>query len=226
MPEVRGAGVDNLEDGIEAGGHIPRSKQRRENVHALAHAARLPPRFRALGVVHLSHPFRGRISLLYREFAFRREISQHACPATNPVADLHLHIRGRIENYVGPRPEFDQPHTLTAIEAVAYFRIKDDAPGQQSGNLLENDSPSVTFHADDILFILFGGSFIHRVQKFSTLITNLADKAGDRRTVHMNVKNTQKDADAKLFFTAYGYPRNICDLPIRGRNYCIRDIWN
>src|SRR5208337_137746 len=174
----------------------------------------------------LSCSFRSRISPCRCQFALGLQICQHACPATDAVTHLHLHVGVRVQQYVCARAKFDQSHPLAALQPVAYFGMEDDSSRQQSCDLLEHDRVTIAFHANNILLVFLGGCRIHGVQKFSALITHLANHAADRGTIYVNIKNTQENADAELFFAADGHWRDVCYLPVGRRNYGFCGIGN
>src|SRR5690349_7877187 len=74
------------------------------------------------------------------------------------VADLDFQLCRRGKDYVCAGAEFDHPDTLATGKLVACFFIENDAPGQQTGYLLEDQRHSLTFHGHDVLLIRLGGA--------------------------------------------------------------------
>src|SRR5437763_14240737 len=125
-------------------------------------------------------------------------ISQNAGTAFHAVADSNVDVSGGIDQHIHPRPEFDQAHALTALEAVSYFGMKHNSPRQQACNLLETHLLAVALHGDDILLVLLGACLAHGVQIPAALISHLANHACNRGTVHMHIKYAQKNAETRL----------------------------
>src|SRR5580704_2398972 len=131
-----------------------------------------------------------------RQFAIGLQIGKDTRPTANPIADLYLHRSGRVEEDVHSRTELDKPHTLTALQTITDFRREHDSSRQQSGDLLENHGLAIAFDSNNILFILLGRSTVHGIEKFPALVPDLVDYSCDRGSVHMDIENAQKDADA------------------------------
>src|ERR1700677_811439 len=91
----------------------------------------------------LAHSFipgtTGRGTACIYQFGLRLEISQNAGPAANPVADFYLQFCIRVQQDIGAGTEFNQPHSLTALQSIAHLRMKNDSPRQQSSDLLKDD---------------------------------------------------------------------------------------
>jgi hypothetical protein len=112
--------------------------------------------------------------------------------------------------------EFDQTHALSALQPVAHLRPKYDSSRQQAGNLLEDHHMPIAFHVDDVLLVLLRGGLIHRVQELPALVANLADHPCNRRSVHVNVENAQKDADTNQAFASHRDDGGLGNLSISG----------
>src|ERR1700753_1157134 len=68
-----------------------------------------------------------------------RQLSQDRASALDAVAHLHLRIGLRRHQHVDARAKLDQPHALSALHAVTYLQVADDATRQQARDLLEAD---------------------------------------------------------------------------------------
>ena len=82
-----------------------------------------------------------------------RQRGQNALPALDALAGFHSEFRIGGKNHVDPRTEFDQAHPLAALQPVAFAGIEDDAPGQQSGNLLERHFHTLPAHRGNVLLV-------------------------------------------------------------------------
>src|ERR1700722_10664500 len=125
-----------------------------------------------------------------------RHRRQHARSALHPDAFFHLQNRIRRHNHVYARAELDQPNPLAAHHPFAFAMVENNAPRQQSRDLLEGDLVARPLHRHNILLIAVGRSWVHGIQILALLVTHTAQNAADGRPIHMYVKNTEKDADA------------------------------
>src|SRR5476651_87478 len=132
------------------------------------------------------------------------------------VAHSHREVMRQRENHVSPRAELDQAHTLSPRESVAGLEIKNDAPRDQAGNLLEHHCHAFAFHSDDVLLIGFSRGGIHGVTKFTALVNHFLDHAGNGRAIYMNVKDIQENADPGTRLTIHLCGRNVRDFAVRG----------
>src|ERR1051326_5921289 len=99
------------------------------------------------------------------------------------------------EKHIPPRAELDQPHAFAGSHMVARLFPEYDAPRNQPSALFENHPAALTLHSHDILLVLSGTRFAIGDVKMALAILHLSNRAGDRRAVHVDIKNAQKDAD-------------------------------
>ncbi len=127
-------------------------------------------------------------------------VAQYARAAFHPVSHFDPQLGVCRQQNIHPRAEFDQPHALATLECLAFSATADDAPRQQSRNLLErNFQPRIRALAaqrDDALLIAFGRSRVHGVEILAFLIVDAAHCAADGRAVDVHIENAQKNADA------------------------------
>ena len=60
---------------------------------------------------------------------------------------------------------------------------------------------ALAFYGDDVLLVFFRGIRAHGVEKFALLIAHIADHAGNRRPIYMDIEDVEKDADAAEGFS-------------------------
>jgi hypothetical protein len=134
------------------------------------------------------------------------------------VAGLDLNPSVGVEDDVDPRPKFDEPDALPAGDRVSHFEIKHNTPGDEARDLLENYGASFAFHGNDILLVFVGRVWGHGIQKFSALIAHLSNNARDWRTIHVDVEDVEKDADAGALDGTGVDDGNVGDFAVAGRD--------
>src|SRR5207253_1537776 len=81
---------------------------------------------------------------------------------SNNTANSHLQSSCWIQQHVYSRAEFNHTDALTTRDPVTNFLGEDNAPRQQSGNLLKNNVP-IPFHSHHVLLIMLGADRVHGV---------------------------------------------------------------
>src|SRR5665213_3109645 len=122
------------------------------------------------------------------------------------------------QDYVDARAEFDEADALAAVHAIALAEVEHDAPRDKAGNLLESDFIPVTLYGDDVLLVLVGGSGVHRVEVLTLLVAHGRELAGDGRTIHVDIEDVEKDADALARALRGGDDGGLGDAAIAGRH--------
>ena len=67
-----------------------------------------------------------------------RQKRQDRRSSLNPIAGLYLDGGIAIEQNIHPRAKLDESHPFAAGHLISHFEIKNDAPRDQSGDLLED----------------------------------------------------------------------------------------
>src|ERR1035441_3248914 len=101
------------------------------------------------------------------------------------------------EQHVDPRTKLDEADALTSGDPIAGLLAENDAPGDQAGDLLEDDRGAVALDGDDVLLIGLRALFAAGNVEASLLVTDVADGAGDGRAVDVDVEDIEEDADAE-----------------------------
>src|SRR5207249_2733488 len=100
--------------------------------------------------------------------------------ALNVVTNFNADAGSGIKKHIHTRAEFHHADTLSALHGVADLLRENDPAGKQSGNLLENDSVTLAFNLDRILFVCVRAGGVHRIQKLPLLIFGAPYHAGHR----------------------------------------------
>src|SRR5581483_9215830 len=137
----------------------------------------------------------------------------------DPLAYANADGGAAVNEDIHARAEFDHAHTLAARHEVADFLVKDNSPRQQAGDLLKDDHLPAALHGDDILLVAAGALGSHGVPEQTFAIAPAANDAGNRRAVHVDVKDAEKDTDARARPAIEIHRDNIRDAPIGGRDY-------
>src|SRR5258708_17868402 len=135
-----------------------------------------------------------------------RHLGQNRSAALDAVAYSYFDLRRIRENHVGPRAELDESDALAAHKRISYFLVKDEPGDEQAGNLLKDHGHAVSLNGHNILLIGIRGSCAHGISELSSLVNHILDNSGNRRPVHVDVKNIKEDADpcARLTFQTGG----------------------
>ncbi len=102
---------------------------------------------------------------------------------------------GGVQQDIDSRTKFDQADAFSALHPIADFLVENDPARQQSRDLLEHHGLPVALDRDHILLVVLGRCRVHGVQKLSLLIANIADHPRHRRTIHVHIKDAEKNAD-------------------------------
>ena len=125
--------------------------------------------------------------------------SQHTGASLNPVSHLDPQNRARRNDNIDSGAELDQSHALPTLDRLPFIAAKDDAPRKEPGNLLEGDFiprvRALAAHGDCVLLVALGRGGVHGIEELAFLIAHAAQDAADGGAVHMDIKNTEEDAD-------------------------------
>src|ERR1700736_1281141 len=86
-----------------------------------------------------------------RQWSLGVEVGQHARSAFHAVPDFNFESRGRVQQNIDARSEFDEADAFSALHMVANLLVEDDPPRQKTCDLLENHSLAIAFHRYYIL---------------------------------------------------------------------------
>src|SRR5947209_12532518 len=134
--------------------------------------------------------------LHYRPVVLRNsDLGQNGGAAFYAVSGFYAEFGRSRKDHVSTRTKFNQSNALAARKRIPHFFSEDNAPRQQSGNLLEDHSLPFALDGHDVLFVGIRRGCAHGIGKLSAPVNNLPDHTGNRRAVYMNIKNVEKDAD-------------------------------
>src|SRR5579872_1050319 len=119
----------------------------------------------------------------------------HGRARRHVLSFLHCYFPLRPEKNVDPGAKLDQPHALALLHVVSGVLIKHDPSRNQSGNLGERDARAFALHGNEVLLVLGARLLLARDQEMTRLIPHFGDLALNRRPVHMNIEDVQKDTD-------------------------------
>ena len=126
--------------------------------------------------------------------------SEYACAALHAISHSHTQLGVCRQQNIHPGAEFDEPHALAALHGLACGATADDAPRQQSRNLLERDFEAsiraLTAQRDDALLVALGRSRVHGVEVLALLIVNASHRATNGRAVDVHIENAQENTNA------------------------------
>src|ERR1700676_1831255 len=134
------------------------------------------------------------------------------------IARLHLDRGVAIEQNIHARTKLDESDPLAAGYVISHFKIENDAPRNQAGDLLEYHGTAFAFHGDDVLLVLLRRIRLHGIEELAALITHVADHACNRRAVHVNIEDAKKDADPVPRSSARSHQRYIGHFAVPGGN--------
>jgi hypothetical protein len=100
------------------------------------------------------------------------------------------------EEDVNARAEFDETDAFACCDVIARLFIKDDAAGDQAGDLGEGDAGVAAVDCHRVAFVLRAGDFAAGDEELALRVVNFGDRAGDGGTVDVDVEDIQEDADA------------------------------
>src|SRR5216684_6872241 len=115
--------------------------------------------------------------------------AKYARPTLHSISNFHRDRRSGLEDDVYARSELDEAHALTPRHHVVDVRREHDAPGQQSGNLLEDDAVAFALYGHDILLILLCRDCAHRISKLAAPIFHVFDDTTNWRAIHMYIED-------------------------------------
>src|SRR5207302_1747823 len=124
----------------------------------------------------------------------------HADSSYNSLTGLNRHIPFRPEHYIDTRAEFHQSDPLACFHDIAGFFVTNDAPRDEPGDLLEHHARlSAAHHAidsDHVLLIRARRVLAAGNQELALLVGYAGNFARNRRAIHVDVEDIQKDTYA------------------------------
>src|SRR5581483_3612477 len=119
---------------------------------------------------------------------------------------------------VDARAEFDQADALPARDRVSSRLIADDPPRHSARDLFHDDRARGALDGEGSLLVLVRGLRTAGNQKTPGDVLDARDRAGDRRAVHVNVENIEKNTHLPCRAAGKFKPDEIDHAAIGGRN--------
>src|SRR5579871_872222 len=116
--------------------------------------------------------------------------------AVNGITHFYGNLSVLREPDVHSRTEADEANAFATEDGIAGPFPRDDATGDQTGNLFEFDVTAGSGESEDVLLVLGGGLRVPRSHEFAGAVVHFGDGAGHWRAVYVDVPDGEEDANA------------------------------